>query len=185
MKIFLYEECRMLYMATILSFILMTGALAHADKKSSDKADGKEKIRISAETLTSDMEAKYAEFIGNVRATQGNTVITCDKLKVFYNDQPNDEKKSVSGEGSIKKILAEGNVRIILDDKTAEAAQAVYTTNDKILTLSGENSKVSSGSSFFSGSKIIFYRTDGRIRVEGNRKKQVEVELYPGGSGIE
>lgn len=171
-------------MVLLLLFVLVAGGMAHADEKKTGKRAAKEKIRISAETLISDMEARFAEFSGNVRASQGNTVITSDRLKVFYRGKSEDKAKSGTGEDAIKKILAEGNVRIVLDDKIAEADQATYTTDDKVLTLSGENSKVSSGSSFFSGSKIIFYRTDGRIKVEGSRKKQVEVELYPGEGGI-
>jgi lipopolysaccharide export system protein LptA len=41
------------------------------------------KIHITADKLISDNDADYAEFIGNVRATQEDTVITADSLKIF------------------------------------------------------------------------------------------------------
>jgi len=104
----------------------------------SENAD-QERIRVSAETLVVDNEAKYAEFIGNVRATQGNTVITGDSLKIFYKERSG--KKSAEAEESIEKIVAKGNVKIKFDNRVAETEQAVYTTESRVLVLSGSASK--------------------------------------------
>ncbi|MDM8523086.1 lipopolysaccharide transport periplasmic protein LptA [Desulfococcaceae bacterium HSG8] len=145
------------------------------DIHAGDKPSGTERINVSAETLVSDSQSKCAEFIGNVRVTQGNTVITSDKLRIFY------KEKSETG---IKKIVADGNVKIKFDDKTAETNQAVYTTDDEILILSGDGSKVTTGKDSVSGSKIILYRAEGRVKVEGNSDKPVEAVIYPGDKGI-
>ncbi len=169
---------------------MLLAAFAHAGPKPSDtdkKADKKdeEKIHISAEKLVSDKEAKYAEFIGNVIATQGKTVITADRLKIFYEEVSGKVKSEANKNSPITKITAEGNVTIKFDDKTAETGQAVYTTADKVLTLSGEGSRIVSGNDSIAGSKIIFYRNDGRIKVESSKEKRVEAVFYPGGKGIE
>ena len=157
------------------------GEVAYAGNTPSKKDTDKDKIHVSAETLMVDSEARYAEFTGNVRATQGNTVITAGTLKIFYQDSGN---KGKSAEGAIEKIVAERHVKIKLDDKVAVTEQAVYTTKDRILVLSGPNSKITSQKDSISGSEITFYRADGRIKVEGGQGKPVEAVFYPGESGI-
>ena len=40
------------------------------------------KIHITADSLTADNNARFAEFTGNVHATQGTSVIQADRLKI-------------------------------------------------------------------------------------------------------
>ena len=156
-------------------FFIVTSA--HAQPAMPDIASRKEKIHISAKNLMVDGEGKYGEFSGNVRVTQGSTVITSDRLRILYKARQG--KKTASGEDTIEKIIAEGRVRITLDDKVAETDQAVYTTADQILVLSGANSKVSMGNNSISGNQITLYRADGRIKVESSSDKPVEAVFYP------
>jgi lipopolysaccharide export system protein LptA len=48
--------------------------------------------------------------------------------------------------------------------------------------MTGENSKVISGKNSISGSKIILYRKEGRVKVLGSEKKRVEATFYSGGN---
>jgi lipopolysaccharide export system protein LptA len=157
--------------------MLFIMASAHAQPSLPDIAKRKEKIHISAKNLMVDGEGKYGEFIGNVRVTQGSTLITSDRLRIFYNTDK--KKKTASGEDAIEKIIAEGRVKITFDDKVAETDQAVYTTADQMLVLSGANSRVSTGNNSISGTKITLYRADGRIKVESSSDKPVEAVFYP------
>ena len=144
-----------------------------------------EKIRITAERLISDSEARFAEFTGNVKATQGDTVITADQLKIFYKSGPKGETDGSPGEGSIDKIVADGNVKIHFENRVAVARHAVYTTETRVLVLSGAGSKVTSGTDYISGEKITYRRIDGKIVVEGSSDKQVEAVIHPGEKGID
>lgn len=139
-----------------------------------------EKIHISAETLTVDSGSRYAEFSGNVKVIQGDTTITSDRLRIFYNEIPGDNKKSADVEKAIQKIIAQGHVKIKFEDKIAETEEAVYTTKDKIFVLSGDNSKITTAGNSISGSKITLYRTDGRIKIESSKEKPVEAIFYSG-----
>ena len=63
----------------------------------------------------------------------------------------------------------------------AEAREAVYTTADRILVLSGPDSRVTRpDSGTISGSRITVERETGRIRFEGN----VEGVFIPGEKGL-
>ena len=142
------------------------------------------KIHITADKLISDNKVDYAEFIGNVRVTQEDTVITADRLKIFVNK--NSDNKGASGVGtqSINKIIASGNVKINFDNKVAVTRQAVYNTETGVLILSGDNSRIISGKDSISGEKITLYRTTGRITVESSKEKRVEAVLYSDEKGL-
>lgn len=162
--------------------------LSYADDQTSDVSTGdiekKEKIHIIADKLVSDSEVNSFEFIGNVKATQGDTVITADRLKVFYTKDMNNEKNELAGKQSIEKIIARGNVTIQFDDKVAKTQQATYTTETGILVLLGPDSKIIRGKDSISGEKITFYRTDERIKVESGSENRVEAVFFSGGKGI-
>ncbi|MDL1980831.1 MAG: hypothetical protein LWX02_05055 [Deltaproteobacteria bacterium] len=142
------------------------------------------KIYITADKLIADSEAKCAEFIGNVRAVQEDTVITADRLKIFYKKVEDNNKNLTSDEGSIEKIISSGNVKINFDDKVAVAEHAVYTSETGVLVLTGPNSKVTSGTNFVSGEKITLYRAEDRMTVESGNKKRVEAVFYSKEKGI-
>ena len=148
------------------------------------KDDGEKKIHITADRLIADGNSNNAEFIGNVRAVQETTVITSEKLKIFYKKDSSGIKDNSKGDESIKEIIATGNVKILFDDKIAETQQAVYTTETRILVLNGPDSKVTSGKNIVSGSKITFFRDDGRVKVEGSGNRRVEALFESGGKGL-
>ena len=43
-----------------------------------------EKIHVVADRLVAEPDSNTAEFIGNVKVTQGDTEIISDRLKIFY-----------------------------------------------------------------------------------------------------
>jgi lipopolysaccharide export system protein LptA len=148
------------------------------------KEGGENKIHITADRLIAEGNSNNAEFIGNVRAVQETTVITSAKLKIFYKKDPSGSKDNAKGAESIKEIIATGNVKILFDDKIAETEQAVYTAETRVLELNGPDSKITSGKNIISGSKIIFFRDDGRVKVEGSGNKRVEAFFESEGKGL-
>ena len=173
----------------ILLFVCVFKAFfAYADDSTINPATNPEKdskkIHITADRLIADNEAMSAEFIGNVVAIRETDVITADRLKIFYKKGVDKKEKSVAGEETIKKIVANGNVVIKFDDKVAVAQQAVYTAETGIIVLTGPNSKVTSGNNFISGKKITMYRSDDRMIVEGGKEKRVEAVFYSKEKGI-
>ncbi len=141
-------------------------------------------IHITSDKLISDNKVGYAEFIGHVKAIQGDTVITSDRLKIFFKKNIANKGPLSVSEESIHKIVAKGNVEIKFDNRVATAQEAVYNTETMVLVLSGNNSKIISENDSISGEKITFYRIDGRINVESGNKKRVEAVFYSGQKGI-
>ena len=167
-----------------------TGFAADEKKAAAPPQDAEEQpILIKADQLISNNEEKYAEFIGNVIANQADFVINCDKLRIYYQgklidteDGSNKEEKNNKDEGKLKKIVAIGNVKINSSRYNAKSEKVEYDTESMIITLSGEDSTVTSGKNSIVGSKIILYRKDGRVKVLGSKKKRVEATFYSGGN---
>jgi lipopolysaccharide export system protein LptA len=170
-------------------FIIPTtllGTLAWGDTQTKNNPP-EEKIRVVSDKLVSGSDEKYIEFIGNVKTTQGTSEITSDTLKVYYKgnvSEGGDEDTPSAGEESIEKIVATGNVKFNLDGREGETEEAVYLVDERIIVLTGKNSKIKSGKNFVAGSKITLYRDTGKINVEGTRQKRVEMVIHTKGKGL-
>jgi lipopolysaccharide export system protein LptA len=156
-----------------------------------EKASNEQPIQITAEQLISDNEKKFAEFIGSVRAVQGNFVITSDKLRIYYegellqSDRGKDSDREKGKNRLLQKIIASGHVKINSDQYRAEAEEAVYDTQSMTIVLSGANSTVISGKNSITGSKITLYRQQGRIKVEGSAKNRIKAIFYSKGESLD
>jgi len=157
------------------------GFVSYAEEKPPPKSDKPpEKIHITSDRLDVDNEARQAEFIGRVVAIQGNTKIESDRLKIYYKQDANKDKKAKTAEDRIEKIVARGNVKIVLDDRVAYTEQAVYMADTGVFVLTGPQTKVSSGKNFITGDKITVHRNDNRMSVVGNPNQRVEAVFYSG-----
>lgn len=156
--------------------IFSTAAMALADP-------APQTIHIQADRLVTYSNTHSAEFIGHVKVTQEKTTITSDRLKVIY------KGGGVAQEGvnaqSIDRIEANGHVRIEMDGRTAESQQAVYTTADKKLVLSGPGTQVNLGKGqVVRGSVITFYRESGRVEIVGDKNNPVKATIRSDQRGL-
>ena len=146
-------------------------AFAEEQKKVQDQQPAEEPIQIMADRLESNAEQKYAEFIGNVKASQGNFKINSDTLRIYYSGDLINRDSQASNENMLNKIVARGNVKILSDQYEAKTDEAQYDVKTMTIVLAGENSTVTSCKNSISGSKIILYRADGRVKVEGGKNR--------------
>jgi len=170
--------------AFIITAALIAGAAFAADKPKAQPSNAKSEntpIVITAEQLESNNKAKFAEFIGNVKATQADFVITSDKLRIYYRGELLNTEKKGNDEEVLKKIVATGNVKITTDQYVAKTEELEYDTAAMTIILTGENSTVINGKNSITGSKIILYQKDGRVKVLGSKKKRIKAEFFPKG----
>lgn len=140
--------------------IVSEGSVATGDEAVYDRASGKLVLTgnpaslVNDDSMTSSSEFKAdrivfnetevgAEFTGNVRVAQEETVITADNIKAFF-------KKSADGEfslngsstekigDSVEKIVARGNVKIVVEDNVATGDEAVYDSASGKFVLTGD-----------------------------------------------
>jgi lipopolysaccharide export system protein LptA len=142
----------------------------------SKKASVENRIHITADTLITNTGEKNAEFSGNVTAIQGTTVITSDRLNVFYREHQ--QEGPAADTDIISRIVAQGNVKIVFDNQVATAEHAEYLADKRIVVLSGTDTTIISGGNSISGSRITFFQDEGRIQVESGKEKRVEAFFY-------
>jgi lipopolysaccharide transport protein LptA len=167
--------------AIIANATLVAVAAFAADSSKTETSDTKSEnmpIVITAEQLDSDNKAKFAEFIGNVKASQADFVITSDKLRIYYKGELLNSEKEQNDEEMLKKIVATGNVNITSEQFIAKAEKLEYDTASMTIVLIGENSTVINGKNSITGSKIILYQKDGRIKVLGGKNKRIKAEFF-------
>lgn len=170
--------------ALIITTMLISGIAFSTDISRAAETSPKQEntpIQITAEQLEADNEKKFAEFIGNVKATQDDFVITSDKLRIYYRGELLNSEKEGNDEEMVKKIIATGNVKIKTDRYDAETEELEYDTASMTIILRGENSKVIDGKNSITGSKIILYRKDNRVKVLGSKKKRIKAEFFSQG----
>lgn len=175
----------MFLISTAVLFILSTLCLFSAApltaEDSPPAAESKTKgVRVTTDQAVVDSKARYTEFKGNVSLTIDEEIqIKADWLKISYKPGTNEGNDLKISEKSFKDIIARGNVKIIFDDKVAITEEALYIPETETLTLTGENSKISTGNDHIMGDKITLNRKDRTFKVEGSGKKQVEVVFLP------
>lgn len=150
-----------LLVATLMS-VAMTSHAAPANHRDRSSLP----ITIKSNQLAADNRNKTAVFSGKVVAKQGDITIFADKLTINYG-----EKK-----GEVDKIIAEGAVRIVQENRTGTAGHAVYDNREGRITLTG-SPRVMQGDDTISGDSITYYIDEDRSVVTGGSGHRVEAVI--------
>jgi lipopolysaccharide export system protein LptA len=121
---------------------------------------------------------KMAVFIGNVVVTQGETVMKCKELRVFYDQddpkpgaKPSAMKTAQPGPGgkqSIRRLEARGGVIVTTKDQTATGATGIFEMKTNTITLSG-GVVITQGANVLKGDRLVVDLTTNFAKVEGGR----------------
>lgn len=176
-------KCRPFWIRVMLfvftAMLLSSGGFTQESPPKKEAQQDDEQIQIVADKLiTSDAE-KFAEFVGDVRARQGDLVIISERLRIYYREDPTRNADQAGSQESIKRIVASGNVQISSEKYKAQTDQVEYDLDTRVYVLSGENSTVTSEKNVITGSKITVNRKNGQIKVESSPEKRVKAVFYP------
>ncbi|PIE61936.1 MAG: hypothetical protein CSA29_00780 [Desulfobacterales bacterium] len=127
-------------------------------------------LKVISDKMIAEQNAGVVEFIGNVKATQQDSTLVADSVRIFLKASESKQDNL----SNIKKMVATGNVEYTAGDRKAMADKAVYTIADEVLVLTGKAPKLLTGNSWISGKKITLFRLDGRVMVESDRTKRVQ-----------
>jgi lipopolysaccharide export system protein LptA len=152
----------------IVSAIIFWGCAASALQAAHEPHTGSSNlpITIKSNELAADNKGKTAIFSGKVVAKQGDVIIFCDRMTVYYGRT----------QGDVDKIEADGNVRIVQENRTGVASHAVYEGRQGRITLTGGGPKLMQGADTVSGEIITYFIDDERSSVTGGR---VEAVIHP------
>jgi lipopolysaccharide export system protein LptA len=125
-------------------------------------------ISIKANQLSVDNVAKMAVYTGKVMAKQGDITIYSDKMSIYYGDE----------KGEVEKIEADGNVRILQENRIGFASHAVYESKKGRITLTG-NPRVTQGADSITGTTIIYLIDEDKSFVSGEGDTRVQSIIHP------
>jgi lipopolysaccharide export system protein LptA len=151
-------------------------------------------VKIESDALEVRDKQRQATFMGNVKLTQGETILQCKTLVIFYEDTaapaapkkgaPATAQKQGVGTGSgqqIKRAEAKGDVRVTQKDQTATGDNGVFDVKSNNVTLTG-NVVVTQGTNVLRGDRMVVNLDTGVARVESSDKdktKRVEGLFNP------
>src|SRR5436305_11405895 len=123
----------------LIALVLCAPSAAHAEPAAQGQPSGAmqgfqmnrdQPVKIESNTLEVRDKSRQATFMGNVKLTQGETILQCQTLVIFYEDSaapsgpkkgaPATAQKSGGGLGGqqIKRAEAKGDVLVTQKDQT-------------------------------------------------------------------
>jgi len=149
-------------------------------------------VKIESDALEVRDKSQQATFSGKVKLTQGDTVLQCASLVIFYENEsaaPAQKKggsknaqKSGTGVGGgqqIKRAEAKGDVLVTQKDQTAKGDNGVFDVKTNTITLTG-NVVVTQGANVLRGDRMLVDLTTGVSRVESGQSKTGERQRVEG-----
>lgn len=145
-------------------------------------APGGGEINITAQQMVMQSDRNMTEFIGEVHATQADTTVRSESLKVFYESgADSDMQETGVSKDAIRRLIATGSVIIDFQDSTAYCEEAVYTAKDELLVLTGDTARIEGRGSVITGRKITLNQNTGEVVVNGdNDDGRVEAVFQSG-----
>ena len=125
-------------------------------------------VRITSQQLEADYQAQIITFINDVVARQKEFTLYADRLLLFIGGEMEE----------IEKIVAQGNVRMVQENREATCREATYYHRDGTLVLRGEP-VVREGDNWVSGKRIIYYIDEKKSVAEGEGEERVKVTIIP------
>ena len=146
-------------------------------------------VKIESDALEVRDKSQQATFIGKVKLTQGDTVLQCQNLVIFYEDGSaapaqkkggkTAQKSGAAGGGQqIKRAEAKGEVLVTQKEQTAKGDHGVFDVKSNTVTLTG-NVVVTQGTNVLRGDRMVVDLTTGVSRVESNQTQRVEGLFSP------
>jgi lipopolysaccharide export system protein LptA len=167
--------------SVIISFVFLLFSHTNSfsqESKASKKISSESPIVIHSNTLELDQQKRLIVFEGEVNARREGMVVDCQKMIVYYRNNPTKNESSVES-SRIDKIIALGNVTINSSDGSmARAGRAVFYQNEEKIVLT-ENPFVKQGPDFVEGHRIIIFLNENRSIIEGGETKRVKATIFP------
>ncbi len=192
--------CRLSVQLLIAAVLVGSGGNLHAQPVSKGPPNAlqgfsqnrDQPVHIEAATLEVRDKDKVATFSGSVKVTQGDTIMRCKSLLVFYEQDGDDDDMGKTlqaatpgpgGQQKIKRLEAHGNVVVTQKDQTATGDLGIFEMKTNTVTLTG-GVMMTQGQNVLRGDRLVVDLTSGVSRVESGKNGQGRVQglFQPGGT---
>jgi lipopolysaccharide export system protein LptA len=104
----------------------------HADPARPVAPAQRRPAEINSDELEVDQPTGASVFRGNVRAAQGDMVLTADSLRLEYS------RATEGGRTRINRLIAAGGVTLVTPAEAVEAEEATYSLTEQTLEMRGD-----------------------------------------------
>lgn len=144
----------------LLALIFVAGAATAQDSTinfGGFQQNSGEPIEVVSDQLDVDQQSGTAVFSGDVTATQGELVLTGERVEVLY---------TTGEDRRIRTLNVTGGVTLVTSEEAAEAEEATYEVIDGTILMVGDV-LVTQGDSAIAGERLTIDLDTGTGRVEG------------------
>lgn len=161
-----------------IGFISLPGA-SHAQvseqRMQGLQLSGNEPIQIESDQLRINENAAQADFTGNVKVVQGDTVLKAGAMTVHYNKNGGSVS---SGGADIETIEVSKKVLLQSKTQTATADEGVFNMRSEVLVLTGKEVVLTEGDNVFIGCKLTVEMKTGLAKLDSCGRR-VMIQLDP------
>jgi lipopolysaccharide export system protein LptA len=163
------------------------GKADSSNSSATGKSDRPSLVAITAAKLTYVDSERKAHYEGGVSAKSTDFTASSQTMDVYLlprsqiASQSASQKagqrmasQSVTGQGRVNRVVAEGHVLILQPNRRAEGEKLVYTAaEDKFVLTGGPPSIFDAEQGKVTGVSLTFFRADDRVLVEGEASTPV------------
>lgn len=139
-------------------------------------------MHIEADKVVYVQKERKLDFIGQVYVKRPDFELWCEKMVVTLAAEDQGEEKQggtgLGAAGSVHKIVAQDNVRLVMDNREATSERAEYYAKESKLILV-ENVQIQENKNTVRGHKVTFYLDAGRSEIEGKEGSRVRAVFFP------
>jgi lipopolysaccharide export system protein LptA len=147
-------------------------------------SNSKEPIKVDANRLEVFDKESRAVYSGDVVVVQGQTLMRCSSMVVFYaqprDNAPGARSAGPSGQTSIRQIDCAGPVSLLSGTQSATSDKLVYEAEKDIVTLTGKV-VIADCDNVQRGERAVYDVKTGRATVDAGPKGRVQGVFTPSG----
>lgn len=147
----------------------------------------REPVKIDAQRLEVFDKENRAVYAGDVVSVQGQTIMRCSVMNIYYATQGRDKKGAQptaapagAGQNAIKKIECEGPVSLLSGTQSATSQRLVYDAEKDIVTLTGKV-VIADCDNVQRGERAVYDVKTGKATVDAGANGRVQGVFTPGG----
>jgi lipopolysaccharide export system protein LptA len=125
-------------------------------------------IDVDSDTVEGDQKKNLFIFKGNVVARQEDITLSANMVTIHYDPETR----------GIKTLVAQGNVKIVQQDRRATGQKLTFQQDENKLVLEGD-AVLREGENVIRGDRVIYYIDEERSVVEGGKGGRVSTTITP------
>ena len=146
--------------AALLLLFVAGGAAAQTSALKNHDTDAP--IDFDAARIEVRDRENQALLTGDVKIRQGRMTLDADSVKIFYS-------RPVRGDPSVRRLDAQGNVRLVSPSERASGRYGIYDVTEKQITLIGDV-VLNQGDSQLRGQRLAIDLDSGRSTLDGSSR---------------